>query len=227
MLNPLNASKSPLSSRIALPVALMLAGIFGLGVATVPTTAILQQPSAPASPVPESHPSAEMAAPVLASASLDEELETTPKSSEDLISFCSKHVTEKRSFVVFKRGTCVVINEPCEDPKGEALRVLARCKQPDAKFLTEPTAEGDMIVTFKEPIFHRFNPEEVGKFLPWLKKSAAALLTPAESVQAGEGWVPPDQARFGLLARRRLLEDAADAVPVKIIRAKQRAIASN
>lgn len=227
MLNPLNASKSPLSSRIALPVALMLAGIFGLGVATVPTTAILQQPPAPAPVVPVSHASDETTEPALASASLDEELQTSPQSSEDLITFCSKHVTEKRSFVLFKRGTCVVINEPCEDPKAEALRILSRCRQPDAKFLTEPTAEGDMIVTFKEPIFHRFNPEEVGRFLPWLKKSAAALLTPAESVQAGEGWVPPDQARFGLLARRRMLEDAADAVPVKIIRAKQRAIASN
>ncbi len=37
MLNPLNASKSPLSSRIALPVALMLAGIFGL----IPATLLL------------------------------------------------------------------------------------------------------------------------------------------------------------------------------------------
>lgn len=228
MLNPLNASKSPLSSRIALPVALMLAGVFGLGVATVPTTAILQQSTAPASPGPVSHPTEDAARQMLASASLDPDMELveTAQSSEDLISFCSKHVTEKRSFVVFKRGTCVVINEPCEDPKAEALRILSRCKQPDAKFLTEPTAEGDMIVTFKEPIFQRFNPEEVSRILPWLKKSAAALLTPVESVEAGDGWVPPDQARFGLLARRRMLEDVADAVPVKIIRAKQRAIAA-
>lgn len=225
MLNPLNASKSPLSSRIALPIALMLAGIFGLGVATVPTTAILQNPSPAPAPAPETNSSQ----PVLASQPADsgtQEVEPV-HSSEDLISFCSKHVTEKRSFVVFKRGTCAVINEPCEDPKAEAQRILARCKQPDARFLTEPTAEGDMIVTFKEPLFQRFSPDEMTQMQSWLKKSAAALLTPAESVQAGEGWMPPDQARFGLLARRRMLEDAADAVPVKIIRAKQRSIAAN
>jgi hypothetical protein len=225
MLNPLNASKSPLSSRIALPIALMLAGIFGLGVATVPTTAILQNPSPAAAPGLETNSSQS----VLASQPADsgtQEVEPV-HSSEDLISFCSKHVTEKRSFVVFKRGTCAVINEPCEDPKAEAQRILARCKQPDARFLTEPTAEGDMIVTLKEPLFQRFSPDEMTQMQSWLKKSAAALLTPAESVQAGEGWTPPDQARFGLLARRRMLEDAADAVPVKIIRAKQRAIAAN
>lgn len=227
MLNPLNASKSPLSSRIALPIALMLAGVFGLGVATVPTTAILHQ-AAPGSP-PAPNAVEDAPAQILTSAPMDPDLDSVEvaRTSEDLISFCSKHVTEKRSFVVFKRGTCVVINEPCQDPKAEAQRILSRCKQPDAKFLTEPTAEGDMIVTFKEPLFLRFSPDEMTRIQPWLKKSAAALLTPAESVQAGEGWTPPDQARFGLLARRRMLEDAADAVPVKIIRAKQRAIASN
>jgi len=227
MLNPLNASKSPLSSRIALPVALMLAGVFGLGVATVPTTAILQSP-APAS-APAAGPEASASLPILASLASDSDTEEVEpsQSPEDLITFCSKHVTEKRSFVVFKRGTCAVINEPCEDPKTEALRILTRCKQSDARFITEPTAEGDMIVTFKEPLFQRFSTDEMTRIQPWLRKSAAALLTPAESVQAGEGWTPPDQARFGLLARRRMLEDAADAVPVKIIRAKQRAIAAN
>ncbi len=227
MLNPLNASKSPLSSRIALPVALMLAGVFGLGVATVPTQVISQENASKATltEVSTNAPPARDESSVLVDP--DQDTLAVARSSEDLITFCSKHITEKRSFVVFKRGTCVVITEPCEDPKTEALRVLARCKQPDAKFLTEPTAEGDMIVTFKEPLFLRFSPDEIARIQPWLKKSAAALLTPAESVQAGEGWMPPDQARFGLFARRRMLEDAADAVPVKIIRAKQRAIAAN
>jgi hypothetical protein len=41
-------------------------------------------------------------------------------------------------------------------------------------------------------------------------------------VAAGKGWSPPKNARFGLLARRRLLEDAANPVPVRIIRAKGR-----
>lgn len=227
MLNPLNASKSPLSSRIALPVALMLAGIFGLGVATVHPSWLLGK-SAPA-PVPESEAAREVGAPVLAAADLPEqEVAGVPApATEDLVGFCSRHVTEKRSFVVFKRGTCVVINEPCADPKAEALRILGRCKQPDARFLTEPTTEGNMIVTFKEPVFLRFSPVEMAKMQPWLEKSAPALLTPSECVTAGDGWTPPNNARYGLLARRRMLEDASNAVPVKIVRAKQRSIAAN
>ena len=37
--------------------------------------------------------------------------------------------------------------------------------------------------------------------------------------------MPPVNAQIGLLARRRMLEDAANAVPVKVIRAKERALA--
>ena len=54
--------------------------------------------------------------------------------ADDLVSFCSKHVTEKRSFVVFKRGTCVVINEPCADPMTEAHNILATCKDAECPF---------------------------------------------------------------------------------------------
>ena len=142
------------------------------------------------------------------------------------MAFCARHVTDKRSFVIFKRGTCVVINEPCEDPVAEGLRILSRSKDPNGRFVTEPTTEGDMSVAFKEPVFHRFTPQEMEKIQPWLAKSASTLLSPAETVTAGEGWLPPASARVGLLARRRLLEDAAQAVPVKVVRARERGIAS-
>lgn len=218
MLNPQASSKSPISSRIALPVALMMAGIFGLAISMV------QPPQVAQSPAPAPEPTrAEPAVAETEKESLDEG--PAPK-SEDLVAFCSKHVTDKRSFVVFKRGTCVVINEPCEDPLKEAKQILARCKDPNARFVSEPTNEGDLIVTFKDPVFLRFSPAEMLKLHPWLEKSAVALLSPAESVSAGEGWVPPKDARVGLLARRRMLEDATSTVPVKIIRAKENGIAA-
>ncbi len=223
MLNPKDASKSPLSSRIALPAALMLAGVFGLGISMIQPVVLAKPalaPEGPASPEPA------LAAPVLASATEAPEAGERPKAPEDLVAFCSKHVTDKRSFVIFKRGTCVVISEPCEDPISEGLRILARCKDPNARFITEPTTDGDMIVTFKDPVFHRFAPQEMEKIHPWLLESVATLLSPAEVAEAGDGWTPPANARYGLLARRRLLEDSANAVPVKVIRAKERAIAS-
>jgi hypothetical protein len=220
MLNPKNASKSPLSSRVALPIALMLAGIFGLGISVVQPTAISKNPVPTENPEPK-----EAIAP-------SENLASNPKTAEpapaamDLVAFCSRNVTHKRSFVVFKRGTCVVVNEPCEDPLAEARRILSTCKDANARFITETSNEGDLIVAFKDPVFHRFSPKELAKIQPWLKTAAAALLTPTESVAAGDGWTPPENAQVGLLARRRMLEDATSAVPVKIIRAKERSLAS-
>lgn len=218
MLNPNHDSKSPLSSRVALPVALMLAGIFGLGIAMVQPVSVTKNPVTPAVPASEMAGSQATPAGIPAKNSV--------AAADDLVSFCSKHVTEKRSFVVFKRGTCVVINEPCSDPMAEAHHILANCKDAEARFLTEVSSEGDLIVAFKEPVFQRFNRSEMEKMQPWLEQSAIALLTPSESAAAGDGWVPPVNAKIGLLARRRMLEDAANAVPVKVIRAKERALAA-
>ena len=237
MLNPQNASKSPLSSRVALPIALMLAGIFGLGISLVQPSAIRpamisKNPSAPLAPAPDpflaenqgTTPDQKESQEAL-TAKADA---NTPPAPADLVGFCSRHVTEKRSFVVFKRGTCVVINEPCTDPLEEARSILARCKDAGARFMAEPTTDGDVIVAFKDPVFHRFSQKELQNMEAWLKQATAALplLTPEESVLAGDGWTPPETARVGLLARRRMLEDAASAVPVKVIRAKDRVIAS-
>ena len=105
--------------------------------------------------------------------------------------------------------------------------VFASAAEAEARFLSEPTAEGDLIVTFKEPVFQRFNRDELNELSRWVENAAPALLTPAEALQAGDGWSPGRNARFGLLARRRLLEDAAEAKPVRIIRAKNAAVATN
>jgi hypothetical protein len=213
MLNPDHASKSPLSSRVALPIALLLAGIFGLGISLIQPTSFskISRPAVTADAEQAPGPA-----------------EPDPGTAEpgDLVDFCSRHVTVDRSFVVFQRGTCVVINEPCKDPMAEARRILALCKDFEAPFLSEQTSDGEMIVAFKEPVFHRFSQTELKALEPWLQHSAAVLLTPDETVAAGDGWTPPLHAKVGLLARRRMLEDAASAVPVKVIRARDRAMAS-
>jgi hypothetical protein len=219
MLNPNHDSKSPLSSRVALPVALMLAGIFGLGIAMVQPVAVSKTSTAGSAPAVET-----AATPAATTAKVEDQ----PLSNgQELVTFCSRHVTANRSFVIFKRGTCVVVNEPCDDPQAEANMILSNCKDPESRFLSETSSEGDLIVAFKEPVFHRFSKRDMDKMQPWLKESAVALLTPSESVAAGEGWSPPQDASIGLLARRRMLEDASDAVAVKIIRAKERVLAAN
>lgn len=213
MLNPRDASKTPFSSRIAFGIALLLAGSFGLGVA------ILVPNHTPQPARAQSVSANDMK--IQTSLEKDDRAEISAAAPTDsLVEFCSQHVTATRTFVVFSRGTCVVVNEPSSDPLADAKRKLAACADPNTPFIPEPTAEGDLIVSFKEPVFQRFTREEIGKLAPVLEKLAPALLTPAESVAAGDDWTPPDQAKVGLLARRRMLEDASSVVPVRIIRAK-------
>ena len=221
MFDPASSCKGPLSSRIALPIALFSAGVFGLVIASIQPIG-RKYSSSVAGPEVQSSP-------ILARSEVIESTQTgnlSAASGEDLVQFCSHHVTANRSFVVFKRGTCVVINEPCKNPMKEARAILARCNDANARFVSEATTEGDLIVTFKEPVFHRFTQAEIAELDPTLKEMATALLSPEEMVAAGEGWTPPHAARIGLVARRRLLEDAAQAVPLRIIRAQERAIVS-
>lgn len=222
MLNPTRDTKTPLSSRIALSGALLLAGIFGLG------TAILL-PSKDFRIAHHARPSLsqEVEEPRGLILSREEEIALPEASTGDLVRFCAANVNETRSFVVFRTGSAVIVNEPCADPVAEACKKLAACSDPEVRFLTEPTREGELIVTFNEPVFHRFNGKDLTELVPWLENSAASLLTPSESAAVSEGWSPNRNARFGLLARRRMLEDAANPVPVRIIRAKSRAIAAN
>lgn len=220
MLNPREASKTPFSSRIAFGIALLLAGSFGL------TVAIMVPNHATQPPAMEKNVSANDVK-IRTSLGQDDPTQSpAPVSTDSLVQFCSQHVTATRTFVVFSRGTCVVVNEPSSDPLADAKRKLAACADPSTPFIPEPTAEGDLIVSFKEPVFQRFTREEMSKLAPMLEKLAPALLSPAESVAAGDSWTPPDQAKVGLLARRRMLEDASSAVPVRIIRAKGRETAA-
>ncbi|MCF7732571.1 MAG: hypothetical protein K9N23_12840 [Akkermansiaceae bacterium] len=221
MFDPIYASKSPLSSRIALPSALLLAGFFGLAIVLVQPPVVSKKtglsPSEGAASSAFDRPEGSESNPPAG---------VTAAVEEDLVQFCSRHVTAKRSFVVFRRGTCVIINEPCQNPMTEARAILAKCDDANARFITEPTSEGDLIVTFKEPVFHRFAPAEITAMEPVLVKTASILLSPAESVAAGGNWLPPSTARLGLLARRRMLEDAAQAEPIRIVRARERVTVS-
>jgi hypothetical protein len=221
MLNPTSASQTPLSSRIALLTGLLLAGAFGL-VATIvlPVSNFKKTGNRIASINTTAESATSVKTELFAG--------TTPSpSATDLVKFCSENVTEKRSFVIFQRGSCVIIDEPCQNPLAEARKKLAACAESDARFISEPTREGDLIVTFKEPVFQRFSADDLKKLSSWVEQSASTLLTPAEAVAAGSEWTPHENARFGLLARRRLLEDFANPIPVRIIRAKTREMSSN
>ncbi|MEM1085719.1 MAG: hypothetical protein AAGI48_16545 [Verrucomicrobiota bacterium] len=217
MVNPKLFTKASLSSRIALASALLLAGGFGLAVTYfVPTNlkvGKMRGGGAKATYVQNSEANPAQA--------------PSRPAPKDLVAFCSEHVSEHRSFVIFQNGTCVVVNEPSADPIGDARQRLLACEDPEARFVPELTQEGNLMISFKEPVFHNFTSEERAQLQVELDRIVPTLLTPKEKASAGGEWTPPVHARFGLLARRRMLEDAADPVPVKVIRAKERVVVQN
>lgn len=136
----------------------------------------------------------------------------------ELIRFCKQHTTAQRGFVIFRNGTCVLIREPDSDPAGTAKLALAKCGKPEARFLTEKTKEGDLIVTFEGSVFH-FVPKEDLELLDRLTlKNQAGLLSELELASVDPDWAPPAEARLGLLGRKRLLADAEASEIIKILR---------
>jgi len=144
----------------------------------------------------------------------------------ELVEFCSKHVTERRCFVLFGRGSCVLVSEPSADPVADAIAMLKACADSSAPFIPEQTRDGGIIISFKEPVFHRFSSEVLDDLGPWPEQVAPALLSLEETMSAGTEWNPPYHARVGLLARRRMREDAATPVALRVIRSKAAQTAS-
>ncbi len=137
---------------------------------------------------------------------------------EKIVRFCVSHTTASRGFVVFRNGTCVLVNEPSKDPVTEARSMLSNCAKSEARFLSETTAEGDLVVTFERSVFHWIPGSEIGSLEDWSLANLGALLTDHERDVASPDWVPPAKARLGLVSRKRLLDDARSGEVVKILR---------
>lgn len=215
MIDPRLTSKPPLLTRVTGLVGLLLAGGFGLA-------AMCLLPQHGGDKVVRPGTGGVAAVRPLAGPAAPQNRPAQPEpAADDLVEFCSAHVTAERSFVLFSHGSCVIVDEPNRDPVSEAVARLQACGEADARFVPERTRDGGMIISFKEPVFHRFSREALDAAGPWLDQVASTLLTPEESAAAGPNWQPPYHARVGLLARRRMLEDAAAPVAVRVIRAKQ------
>lgn len=142
-----------------------------------------------------------------------------------VISFCALHTTQGRGFVVFKNGTCVILQEPSHDPVAAARRMLKETALPEARFMSERTAEGDLVVTFGGPVFHWIPADQLAEQTVWAQENLDKLLSEEERKVAKEGWLPPPDALLGLVARSRLLEDSRKRVIAKVIRAQPMPVA--
>ena len=147
--------------------------------------------------------------------------EATPPPVADIptvIRFCATHTSERRGFVVFSEGSVVLVSEPCADPIAQAEETLRRCAKPDAIFVTEQTTSADLVVTFTEPVFQWIPSKQRETLAAWAEKHLDTLFSPAELAKKSGDWKPGADARVGLVARGRLLEDAKSAKVVKVIR---------
>ena len=135
------------------------------------------------------------------------------------VEFCSRHVTPERSFVVFANGTCVIVNEPADDPVGTAIEILNKCGDTEARFITRQIEADSYMVTYSEPAFHCLFADEIAQLAPVVDASYASFLAPAERLVQPDGWEPPFDAKLGLLARTFLHADTRDREIAKVIRA--------
>jgi hypothetical protein len=136
------------------------------------------------------------------------------------IDFCVNHVTPERSFVVFSNATCVIVDEPCEQPIVDAIHTLEDCSGPNVRFITREIEDGHVLVTYRRAVFNCLFADEIEAQRPFLEANYLALLTSAEKQSMSEGFHPPFHAKLGLLARARLNRDAHHLTVARIIRAK-------
>jgi len=134
-----------------------------------------------------------------------------------VISFCARHTASDRGFVVFRNGTCVIIRDLSSDPVAQARQSLHEAASPEARFLSERTAEGDLIVTFAGPVFHWIPSDELAAMTVWADGNLETLFSENERKVTRENWMPPADARLGLVARSRLLEDGGAPEVAKVI----------
>ncbi|MDQ8191685.1 hypothetical protein [Roseibacillus persicicus] len=140
-------------------------------------------------------------------------------SDSRLAEFCSKNVKDNRAFVLFKYGTCVVIEGKKDTAtiKNEALRILSKTATPDARFVCTPVEDNNLIVSYTEPVFHLRFGEDMNNNREQIESDFRRFLTESELADITPSWEPPFHAKVGLRSRARLLKDAQNPVISHII----------
>lgn len=143
-----------------------------------------------------------------------------PKEAE-LIDALLRDVSEERSIVLFKTGTVVLVPEPCEDPKMEAIRLLRETAKPTCVFAVNEVGN-DYAVRYEGPVFTRISGKAVSADFERLRKNWRTYLTgdEAEKLEADEKG-PDKKVWVGLVARSFMLRDGEEGQVTKILRAKK------
>lgn len=128
-------------------------------------------------------------------------------------------VSDEHSVAIFENGTCVVVNEPVENSEEVALNVLLIAADPNADFEIEHLPNSNYKVVFSPSVFAWIEAKHVASYKNTILEKAIEGLSEKE-VNELNGRKLPLEARIGILARSRLLEDSNVSNVVEVVRMK-------
>jgi len=140
----------------------------------------------------------------------------------DLIDLLVKDVSPTRSFALFENGTVVVIEEPSENPRENAVNTLTNLAASDTVFAVNKVGL-DFVIRYNGPVFTRISGKTAYSEKKQISKNWTQYLTTTEKEKIAENSEAREfPAQVGLVARSFLLRDSREQKMTKILKAKSK-----
>jgi hypothetical protein len=125
---------------------------------------------------------------------------------------------KKKSFAVFKNGTCVVISDSAVDQEKLAKEILNKVYNYHPDFNPQTMDDGNYMISYSQPAYSVVFKEEFEKNRDYIEQNHLDGLVRAEVLLNSnhEANKFDDIGKIGLFARARMFLDAQDPVVVEI-----------
>ena len=126
----------------------------------------------------------------------------------------------KRTFAVFKHGTCVVLPDASDDAEGDAKRVLDKVFRYHPDFNPQLMDDGHFLVSYSQPAFSVVFKDEFETHREYIDQHHQDGVVPAEVLLNAQGEMNKfdDRGKLGLFGRARMFLDAQNPEIVEIWR---------
>ena len=139
-----------------------------------------------------------------------------PIDIEKTIQTFAYYSDKKKTFVIFKNGTCVMV-PPEADPENAAKEILDKVYNYHPDFNPKTMDDGNFLVSYSQPAFSIVFKDEFEKNRDYIEQNHLDGLTRDEVLlnAKGEANKFDDIGKIGLFARSRMFLDAQNPVIVK------------
>jgi hypothetical protein len=131
----------------------------------------------------------------------------------------------QHDFVVFKNGTCLVVDYITTNIKDDARCVLQQTFNPLLSFKTEELVDDNWYVAFSGNIVGIVFRDEIEENIDYIEENYMDGLLPSEIIHEGEigdgGNVFDLNGKIGLLARLRVVMDYLETEVVQVVKKSQ------